>query len=200
MQSIVINAAMPADTVDVIQLFGQLHRFNASLDPRFELAGNWEQLVETYLQQLQQSHDSAWLLARHDHQTIGFVLVEVHTDSPLYRHRRWAEIVGLYVTPEYRGSNVAQLLMDHAYDWALQHNLRIMQLYVTAANERAQSFYRKQGFEDCQLIMRRSLTDADLQDETLAEHSHHLLHFSEGGGRPIDMHGHTHEEEARVNS
>ncbi len=194
MPSIIINAATPKDTVEVIRLFGELHHFNASLDPRFELADNWRQLVETYIEQMQQSQDSAWLLARHDHQTIGFVLVEVHIESPLYRHRRWAEIVGLYVVPEYRGSNVAHLLMDHAYDWALQHKLRIMQLYVTSTNERAQSFYRKQGFADSQLIMRRALTDADLQDETLDEHSHHRLHFSEGGARPIDMHGHTHQE------
>lgn len=200
MPSITINAATLTDTVDVIRLFGELHHFNASLDPRFELAGNWEQLVETYIEQLQQSNDSAWLLARHEHQTIGFVLVEVHTDSPLYRHRHWAEIVGLYVTPEYRGSNVAHLLMDRAYDWAVQHNLRVMQLYVTAANQRAHAFYSKQGFEDSQLIMRRWITQADLQDDVQTEHSHHRLHFSEGGGRPIDMHGHTHEEEPRTTS
>jgi RimJ/RimL family protein N-acetyltransferase len=84
--------------------------------------------------------------------------------------------------------------MDHAYDWVLQHNLRVMQLYVTAANERAQAFYRKQGFEDCQVIMRHLLTQADVQEETLTKHPHHQLHFSEGGGRPIDMHGHTHQE------
>lgn len=197
MQPFAIIGATPADTADVVRLFGALHQYNTNLDQRFELASGWEQLVQEYLQQSQTSEDSAWLLARHDGHAIGFVLVEVHTDSPLYRYRRWAEIVGLYVEPEYRGSNVAHLLMEHAYAWGVQHNLREMQLYVTAANEQAQRFYTKQGFETRQHILRRTLTTADVQPEVLAEHPQHRLHFAESGARPLDMHGHRHTENER---
>ena len=200
MQAFAIIGATPIDTADVIRLFGALHRHNASLDARFELALGWERLVQDYLQQSQESQDSAWLLAQHDGHVIGFVLVEVHTESPLYRYRRWAEIVGLYVEPEYRGSNVAQLLMEHAYAWAVQHNLPVMQLYVTASNDQAQQFYAKQGFETRQHILRRSLTTADVQPEHIVEHVQHRLHFSESGGRPFDMHGHSHApSEPRAN-
>ncbi|MDP9316971.1 MAG: GNAT family N-acetyltransferase [Chloroflexota bacterium] len=192
MHAFAIIGATPSDTADVVRLFGALHRHNASLDPRFELAAGWERLVQEYLLQSQESQDSAWLLAQHDGCAIGFVLVEVHTESPLYRYRRWAEIVGLYVEPEYRGSNVAQLLMEHAYAWAVQHNLRVMQLYVTASNDQAQRFYAKQGFETRQLILRRTLTTADVQPEDVVEHAQHRLHFSESGARPLDMHGHSH--------
>lgn len=188
-----INPATPADASEAIRLFGELHRFNTSLDQRFALADGWEQLVEEYLVQLREAEDSIWLLARHEGNAVGFVLVETHTDSPLYRHRRWAEIVGLYVDPAYRGSHVAQLLMEHAYDWAMRHNFRVMQLYVTAANHPARRFYEKQGFGTSQMIMRRTLTVDDVQDESLSEHPQHRLHFSEGGARPLDMHGHSHE-------
>ena len=196
MQSIDIVAATPADAAEVVRLFGELHRYNSGLDPRFALADNWEQLVHQYLQQSEDSADSSWLLARARSRTVGFVLVEIHQDSPLYRHRRWAEIVGLYVEPDYRGTAVARLLMEQAYHWALQRNLRIMQLYVTATNEQAHRFYSKQGFVDCQIIMRRALTASDELDETLAKHAHHRLHFSEGGARPLDMHEHTHSHDA----
>jgi hypothetical protein len=42
--------------------------------------------------------------------------------------------------------------------------------------------------------MRRTITAADGNPEILAEHSPHRLHFSEGGARPLDMHGHRHGE------
>lgn len=110
-----IRPADPANTAAALRLFAELHRHNAQLDPRFALADNWAQLVEDYLRQSQQSDDSVWLLACHNGTAIGFVLVKVHTDLPLYRHRGWAEIVGLYVDPAYRGTGVAHLLMEQAY-------------------------------------------------------------------------------------
>ena len=192
MPPIDIVEATPADSADVIRLFGALHCYNTALDTHFALADGWETLVQQYLEQSEHSDDSIWLLARHTDQTIGFVLVEVHSDSPLYRHRRWAEIVGLYVEESYRGSDVASLLMEHAYEWAVQHRLRMMQLYVTEANQQAQRFYHKQGFSTSQVIMRRALTSADAQHASPAEHPQQRLHFSESGARPLDMHGHTH--------
>jgi ribosomal protein S18 acetylase RimI-like enzyme len=186
--SITITAATPGDTADVIRLFGALHQFNAELDPRFALADGWEALVEEYLQESKDSDESAWLLARHADRAIGFVLVEVHTDAPLYRHRRWAEIVGLYVEPEFRGGAIAERLMQHAYAWAIDHHLRIMQLFVTAENHRAQRFYEKQGFRASQTIMRRALFDAELEHDAPAQPATQRLHFSEGGERPLDMH------------
>jgi|GEM_PF-1070644 len=197
MHSIQIVQATPADTPEVIRLFGALHRFNAELAPHFALADGWEELVEQYLSESEQSDDSVWLLACDQERPIGFVLVEIHIDSPLYRHRRWAEIVGLYVEAAYRGSQVAQLLMEQAYRWARSHNLRVMQLYVTASNHQARRFYDKQGFVDSQLIMRRPLIEADGYDETPARYAHHRLHFSEGGARPLDMHHRSHLDEAR---
>lgn len=192
MHLINIAAATPADGADVIRLFGALHRYNTTLDARFALAEGWEMLVQNYLEQSEYSDDSIWLLARDGAQPIGFVLVEIHTDSPLYRHRRWAEIVGLYVEEAYRGQDVAELLMQHAYDWAVQRRLQVMQLYVTAANQQAQRFYNKQSFVISQVIMRRALTATDGQAPAPVEHPQERLHFSEGGARPLDMHGHSH--------
>lgn len=183
-----IRPADPTDAADAIRLFGALHQHNTQLDPHFVLAEGWEQLVEEYLRESQQADESVWLLACDNGTAIGFVLVEVHTDSPLYRHRRWAEIVGLYVDPAYRGTIVAHTLMEHAYAWAIDHHLRIMQLYVTATNEPAQRFYSKQGFDTSQVIMRRRCSSDDLIDPELPAPQHQRLHFSESGARPMNMH------------
>jgi GNAT superfamily N-acetyltransferase len=179
-----ISEATAEDQADVLRLFGALHRYNAELDPRFALADNWEQLVVTYLQQSDHSDESIWLLARAGTQALGFALVEVHYDSPLYKYRRWAEIVGLYVDPEHRSSDVTDLLMEHAYAWAEGHQLHTMQLYVTASNVRAQRFYKRHSFSTSQLIMRRVLSSNHGEGEK-AVHAADRLHFSEGGSRPF---------------
>ena len=180
----IISEATCADAADVIGLFGALHRYNAALDPRFELADHWEDLVDTYLEQSRHSDESAWLLARVGTETVGFVLVEVHTDSPLYKHRRWAEIVGLYVDGEHRGGEVADRLMEYAYVWAQEHHLHTMQLYVTATNERAQRFYARHGFEPSQQILRRTLLPMPDAEQAVPP-MRDRLHFGEGGTRPF---------------
>ncbi len=191
-----IVPASAADIGDVLRLFGELHHYNAELDPRFELADDWQDLVAEYLEQSAGSDESAWLIARVDTHAVGFVLVEVHYDAPLYRHRRWAEIVGLYIEPEYRGQGIAEVLMQHAYNWALQHHLCVMQLYVTASNHRAQQFYAREGFTTSQLIMRRTLSDEEQEPAARAFHHAGRLHFSEGGARPLDMHKRTHHQKS----
>ena len=183
-ETIQIREATVEDQADVIRLFGELHRYNAELDPRFALADKWQDLVGTYLEQSFHSDESIWLIARAQERAIGFVLVEVHYDSPLYKYRRWAEIVGLYVEPEQRGGEVADLLMQHAYAWAEARNLCTMQLYVTASNVRAQRFYERHGFDISQLIMRRALaTEPRVNGSTPSGADR--LHFSEGGSRPF---------------
>ncbi len=188
-----IVPASAVDIEDVLRLFGELHRYNAELDPRFELADDWQELVAEYLEQSADSDESAWLIARIGIRAVGFVLVEVHYDAPLYRHRRWAEIVGLYVEPEHRGRGIAEALMQHTYDWALQHHLRVMQLYVTASNHDAQRFYAREGFVTSQFIMRRTLSDDEQEPAEPTSHHAERLHFSEGGARPLDMHTRMHD-------
>lgn len=187
--------ASAADIGDILRLFGELHRYNAELDPRFELVDDWQELVGEYLEQSTDSDESAWLIARIGTRAVGFVLVEVHYDAPLYRHRRWAEIVGLYIEPEHRGRGIAKALMQHAYDWALQHHLGVMQLYVTASNQRAQRFYTQEGFTTSQLIMRCILSDDEQESSTSATQQAQRLHFSEGGARPLDMHARPRQHE-----
>lgn len=192
MQAIEITVAQPDDADEVIRLFGALHQHNATLDPRFALAEGWQALVRVYLQQAQQAQDSLWLLARHAGRAIGFILVEVHLDAPLYRHRRWAEIVGLYVEPAYRGRQVAQQLVARAVAWARERQLAVMQLYVTAGNYRARRFYARQGFITSQVIMRRTLDAALPAEDQSWAHAAERLHFSESGIRPLDMHEQQH--------
>jgi len=85
------------------------------------------------------------------------LIAAVHTDSPMFRHRRWVEVEALYVASGYRRMGVAQRLLNQAYQWAETRGLSRVQLYVTASNVRAQSVYTDQGFTVTQAIMRKSL-------------------------------------------
>jgi ribosomal protein S18 acetylase RimI-like enzyme len=150
--------AQLADCDDVVLLFGALHTYNASLDPHFALSDEWESLLRGQFYQTWQDPDRRWLLVKDGERVAGLLIAAIHTDSPMFRHRRWVEVEALYIVPSHRGMGLADEMLEHAYAWAEAQGLARVQLYVTACNERARSVYSQQGFAITQLIMRKALS------------------------------------------
>jgi len=145
------------DYPTVVALFQALHAYNASLDNHFALAENWEPLLREHFYQTYDSSNSLWLLAKKSGQTVGLLIAAVHTDSPIFRYNHWVEVEALYVAPAYQGQGIARRLMAQAYTWAHQQGSNRIQLYVTATNVRAKTFYTQEGFAVSQEIQRKSL-------------------------------------------
>lgn len=139
------------------QLFLKLHLYNANLDPRFTLAEDWERHFVAHIERALNGRDHLALLARDHGRPAGFLLAAMHRDSPLWRHREWAEVEALYVERPWRGTGLADVLLDRAFDWAAELGMPAVQLYVTASNTRAIRFYERQGFRPAQTIMRTLL-------------------------------------------
>lgn len=191
-----LKVAAPADFEAVATLFEALHQLNASLDPRFALADNWRQLLHSHFQRTCTAAGALWLLAWSDHawtpaqngcngaepsKAIGLLIMEAHQDSPLFKHRRWAELVALYVDPAYRGGGLAERMVAYGRTWTAEHGFDRVQLYVTSGNEPAKAFYHRCGFRPAQEIWRLGVTPGEPVDLP-ADPSH-----SEKGGCGADF-------------
>jgi ribosomal protein S18 acetylase RimI-like enzyme len=66
--------------------------------------------------------------------------------SSRIKRRHTAEIVSLYVMPEFRGQGVARELMQALLDRARTAGLSVVTLTVTAGNEAARALYLALGF------------------------------------------------------
>lgn len=178
---IVITEAGADDDETVEALFGELHHFNAALDPRFALADGWEHVLAEHLAHTRSAGHGVTLLAWMSDRPAGFLMMDGHTDSPLFLHRHWAEVLALYVTSEVRGQGLADQLVTTGLRWAHSRGFDRVQLHVTATNERARAFYQTAGFAPVQEIWRRELgptvsTPAPNPTcEAIYDHSHNLL-------------------------
>lgn len=177
----ILRPTTAADAWAVQCLFGALHTVNASLDPHFALADGWEQVLAEHLAHTQAAGHGLTLLAWAEDLPIGLLMIDGHTDSPLFRHRHWAELIALYVAPDAQGCGVADALIDAGLAWAHEHGYERVQLYVTVTNVRARCFYTRAGFQPVQEIWRRELgptTSTPPDDSTCAAayaHGHDLL-------------------------
>ncbi len=157
--ALTIRAASIEDTWAVRKLFKGLHDFNASLDPRFSLAENWEQYLDEHLKREWNGARSLTLIAWEGERPIGLLMLAGYSDSPLFQYRHWAEILALFIDPEVRGGMLALRFVRMAKSWAKDHGYDRIQLYVTATNERAKRFYQKCNYEPVQEIWRLELGD-----------------------------------------
>jgi len=159
--TMVIRHATPADRAAIHALFAALHAFNATLDSRFALGDDWQRVLDDHLGQMWSHAHGAALLSDDGSAVTGLLIVGGHRDSPLFRHRQWAEILALYVVPEARGRGIADRLVAAAIAWAQERHYERVQLYVTAANHAARQCYRRMGFQPVQEIWRRELAAAN---------------------------------------
>lgn len=81
----------------------------------------------------------AIMTATRDDRIIGYAMLVRDDDA--------AELSKMYVAPEHHGTGVATALMDLALTTAGEWGVGRMWLGVNQANERAQRFYAKSGFE-----------------------------------------------------
>ena len=154
-----IERAQCADMADIKVLFRRLHAFNTALDARFALSQQWEAPFEAAMQRAFRGEDVICFIAR-DTRTgrpCAFALAAVHHDSDLWQYREWVEVEALYVDDAWHGRGLANDLLGHACAWAAGVGQLVVQLYVTASNERAIHFYQHAGFRTTQEIMRKVL-------------------------------------------
>lgn len=62
-------------------------------------------------------------------------------------HHADIDLVSMWVAPSYRGSGVAEQLVDAVLEWARDEaEAQVVGLWVTRGNDRAQRFYERLGF------------------------------------------------------
>jgi GNAT superfamily N-acetyltransferase len=87
------------------------------------------------------AREHCYFLAERDGAVVGMISGGLNDGHP---GTRW--MYGMYVTPPYRGSGVANALVDAVCEWAKSEGVDKLFLHVTSAVPRARAFYTKIGF------------------------------------------------------
>jgi ribosomal protein S18 acetylase RimI-like enzyme len=57
-----------------------------------------------------------------------------------------AELISLWVDPDWRGRGIGDQLVSTVIDWATEHGFRTIQLWVAEGNQAAERLYSRHGF------------------------------------------------------
>lgn len=90
--------------------------------------------------------DSEFYFATLENNVIGYLKVNFGNSQTELKDNKALEIERIYVSKEFHGKKVGQLLYDKSIEIARQKNTEYVWLGVWEENLRALSFYRKNGF------------------------------------------------------
>lgn len=90
--------------------------------------------------------NSTFIFALADETVIGYLKVNVGNAQTELQDQNSLEIERIYVSKDFHGKKVGQILYDKAFEIAKDKNVDYVWLGVWEENERAVQFYRKNGF------------------------------------------------------
>jgi ribosomal protein S18 acetylase RimI-like enzyme len=93
-----------------------------------------------------QNIDTEFYFASIDEQVVGYLKINFGQAQTELQGEKSLEIERIYVTKEYHGKNVGQLLYDKAIEVAKNKQMNFVWLGVWEENPRAINFYKKNGF------------------------------------------------------
>lgn len=139
---------------DLIQLFIQYHQFY-----KCEAAFS---IVEKYLSERLNSHQSFFLLAIDAQQVLGFAHI-YPIKNPLNRECNWI-LYDLFVTPFSRGKKISSFLLQTLETLAIQERVSNIQLTTAQDNVVAQSCYVAHNYKSDNSSLYYNLTPAQIDN------------------------------------
>lgn len=116
-----------------------------------------EYIIKDYFKNFYDKENRKIFIALEDDKIVGYIYIKITSFSESPEKDIEALIDGLYVLEEYRGRNIATMLIEKAKSWAIDNNVKYISLNVLEKNEIAKKLYFKLGFETFSINLRKEL-------------------------------------------
>jgi len=118
---------------------------------------NAKNIWEKWIIKSIRSKKSLVMVAEHDGKFVGYVLSNIKKTPPVYKIDTFGYISDLYVKKEYRGKRISSKFKDESLKWFKKKGLKYSSIGVYSDNPHARFVYKKWGFFDCEVIMKKKL-------------------------------------------
>jgi len=147
-----IDAPTMTDLDTLIDLWVNLAAGQRQHDSHLEAEGNRDRIRESLARQIALSEVR---VARQNGRVVGFVTYTIE-GSTFARSATKGLIQNIYVVPELRGIGIGSQLLEAAEGELESEGADVVSLEVMAANEAAQRFYARHGYDPHRVTLEKS--------------------------------------------
>ncbi|OGM21447.1 hypothetical protein A2863_00410 [Candidatus Woesebacteria bacterium RIFCSPHIGHO2_01_FULL_38_9b] len=152
-----IVVAKPEDWETIQKLNNEVFINDGKYDDDLDLNWPFSKVGIEYYKKLADGKYGHCLIAFQNNTPAGYVALAIKDFG--YRKSKYVEIENIGVNPEFRSKGIGHLLMQATEKWAREQ--KATKIYVSAyfKNEKAISFYKKEGFYESGLELDKKLKD-----------------------------------------
>ena len=86
-------------------------------------------------------------VAEHNGRIVGILSGKLHSDYEYFKMNNYAELMAVYILPEYQGKGIASRLKNLFIDWLKENNVKKYVIGVLRDNRKARDVYENWGCE-----------------------------------------------------
>jgi len=144
------------DLDKLVALQEKLARAHEDIDKFYSLQANFQKQVKTFFTEQLASKNSMFYLAQSGGKIVGYIFCMYKEWIPIFKYRKHATILDIYVEPDYRRRGVAKRLFVESKRFAKRISADFLVLDVDVSNTAAINLYTKNGLKPLmtKMIMR----------------------------------------------
>ncbi len=152
-----IREACVDDVDRLVQLWQELADYHTALDPRYTLAENAQIYFRAALTGWLEDERWRIFVAEDAGKLVGFVSGMLREVPPVLPEKLHGHISDAIVKAEFRRQGIGERLCRAVLDWFHNHGITVVELNAAAISLVSRNFWRKMGFLDFSVIMRKDL-------------------------------------------
>lgn len=154
----IIRKANIKDSEGIISLMKELIDLHAGIDSSYKKFSEYsEEDLDGYIKETTADKDKIILVAEDGKKILGYFIGEI-TEAPYYsKERKIGVVADTVVDPRNRGAGILTAMLEEAKKWFVKKKVNFIELSVDARNSDAVTAWKKLGFEDYKLRLRKSL-------------------------------------------
>jgi len=149
-KDIAIRRATKADLPKLAEFLQFLVEAERPFDPTLKEGEIFYYNIEDFIA----DEKSEILVIDYRHQIIGCGYAQIRSAKPYQNHELFGYLGFMYVSPEFRGNGLNNLLLDDLKKWVLSNGITEVRLDVYSENQAAIRAYEKAGFKQISTTMR----------------------------------------------
>lgn len=151
-----IRKADRNDLPAIADLAGKMIDYHRSLDEYYKPLSAYKDLEKELTEELADKN-SLFLIAEKDNKIGGYFRGAIESAPSYASPKKIGVIYDIYVAEEYRRHGIGEALMKDVLEWFGAKNVKNIELSVDARNTSAINFWKRFGFFEYKLRLRRDI-------------------------------------------
>ncbi|MFA5926529.1 MAG: GNAT family N-acetyltransferase [Parcubacteria group bacterium] len=152
-----IRKAKIGDVPRIAEMAVDFNRYLDGIDRYYPLSKDLKKLFLDYFRKNIYSSGSLLLVATDDEKIIGHALAKILKTPLAWDKRPYGDISFIYLEEKYQRMGIADAFLSRIYKWFKEKKIKEVELTVLKKNTQARKAWKKYGFQDYYLRLRKKI-------------------------------------------